>query len=239
MRTPGSSSRMCMKELNPRVRIFLFLSVCLFSLFSCKKKEEDDKTPVACISIGSRFAEPEQTTQFNNCSTDDERSEWNFGDGTSSTLTEPSHKWENAGVFETVLTVHNGSKSAKTSKTMYVGQKGHIILTVLISKWKAAPGEMGFTWASRVHRASDKSYLNVMYYSAPGQFAEDMTGGTGDMIVKEDGKLFLRVHFNGGSLSDSLQIDNIHVIEGVSVPTGSASLKSCDVSYTVSTALTP
>jgi PKD repeat protein len=43
---------------------------------------------------------------------------WNFGDGTTSTVKNPSHKFTKAGKFKVVLTVSN--KDGSSSKSQYV-----------------------------------------------------------------------------------------------------------------------
>src|SRR5688572_1653696 len=98
---------------------YLILYILAIGLTSCKKKEPVAepaiKSPVACYNSSTRLVKINDVVTFQNCSENFDRVEWNFGDGTSSTISEPSHIYDKRGIFEAVLTVFKGSASSKIS----------------------------------------------------------------------------------------------------------------------------
>ena len=103
-----------------------FSVVCLMALTisSCKKKEEPIPIPdpVADFSMNTPIRTGE-VMFFENESTDAWRYEWDFGDGTSSTITLPSHRYEMPGTYMVSLLAfsRNDSVSSSESKTVSVG----------------------------------------------------------------------------------------------------------------------
>ena len=207
--------------------------------YGCKK---DEKEPQACFNMSSRyFANAGQSTNFTNCSADFERSEWNFGDGGSSTLNEPSHKWENNGTYDVYLTVFNkSSKTSKVTKKVYIGQKGYISCKVKILAWKDTSGSnfTGFYWGLNPYRASNNSATGANYVSAPRQYAAWLTTDQGSLNINEDTKLNVELFVHGGA-GGKVIIPGVNIIDGVPNPTGTANLPVCDLSYTLSAGILP
>ena len=69
-----------------------------------------------------------QVVQFTDTSTGNPTSwHWNFGDGTTSTLQNPTHIYTSAGSYSLTLTISAGSNSASSSITLYV-EYAHVIV---------------------------------------------------------------------------------------------------------------
>ena len=84
-------------------------------------------TVLAPITVGFSYspANPvvDQDVQFSNASTGSITSySWNFGDGSSSTLKDPVHKYSAAGNFTVTLTATNATGSKSKSQTITVNQ---------------------------------------------------------------------------------------------------------------------
>ena len=226
--------------------IALFLVVGTLN-YSCKKKDKDPepeepKEPLACFNMSSRyFPNAGLVTNFTNCSENFERSEWNFGDGGTSTLQEPSHKWENNGIYDVQLTVFNeSSKNSKVTKKVYIGQKGYINCKIKIIAWKDTSGSnfSGFAWGIRTFRASDNSTTGANYYSFPRQYAAGLTVDQGSLTINEDTKLNVELYVSGGA-GGKVVISDVNIIDGVQNPMGTANLPVCDFSYTLSAYTSP
>src|SRR6478609_8140248 len=90
-----------------------------FAIISCKKddpKPETDAEPVACIQEFNDFQPLLQPVNFHSCSQNTERVEWNFGDGGSATISDPSHVYIIPGLYNIALKAIKGTKSADASK---------------------------------------------------------------------------------------------------------------------------
>jgi len=207
--------------------------------YGCKKKEKD---PEACFNMDNRyFPNKGLSTNFTNCSENDERSEWNFGDGGTSTIKEPSHKWENNGIYDVNLTVFNkSSKDSKLSKKVYIGQKGYINCKIKIIAWKDTSGSnfSGFGWAFRAYRSSDNSATSAYFDSFPRQYAAGLTADQGTANINEDARLNVELFVSGGA-AGKIVIPDVNIIDGVPNPTGTANLPVCDLSYTLTAYILP
>ena len=80
---------------------------------SCKKKE----TISACLTVDKSDVLTGEVVQFTNCSVDYVDSEWDFGDGTESEVSNTSHRYYEAGDYTVVLRVKDldGASSEMTS----------------------------------------------------------------------------------------------------------------------------
>ncbi len=84
-------------------------------------------TVLAPITVGFSYSPANpvvgQDVQFSNASTGSITSySWNFGDGSSSTLKDPVHKYSSAGNFTVTLTATNAKGSKSKSQTITVSQ---------------------------------------------------------------------------------------------------------------------
>lgn len=78
--------------------------------------------PTADFSFDNNYAEAPATIYFENSSTDAKDYEWSFGDGGSSSQTNPSHTYVEAGTYNVQLIAKNKSKSDSYSKTVTIIQ---------------------------------------------------------------------------------------------------------------------
>jgi PKD repeat protein len=77
--------------------------------------------PVAEFSATPTSGKPSLTVAFTDTSTGlPTKWKWNFGDGTSSTIQNPKHKYSKAGSYTVTLTATNAAGSSTTTKTDYV-----------------------------------------------------------------------------------------------------------------------
>jgi len=84
-------------------------------------------TVLAPITVGFSYSPANpvvgQDVQFSNASTGSITSySWNFGDGSSSTLKDPVHKYSSAGNFSVTLTATNAKGSKSKSQTITINQ---------------------------------------------------------------------------------------------------------------------
>ena len=90
---------------------------------SCEKK------PTACFDTTSSAPLIHDDVHFTNCSTEGSSYEWDFGDGSTSRLSVPSHAYENAGTYTVRLKAisGNGHKSDECSKTITIADYGKVL----------------------------------------------------------------------------------------------------------------
>jgi PKD repeat protein len=86
-------------------KIILMCSVLLISLVSCQKDKEQ---PKASFSVEDDEVFVGQTVKFTNESTNASSYSWDFGDGSTSALENPTHVFNEAGTFTVTLSVENG-----------------------------------------------------------------------------------------------------------------------------------
>ena len=84
-------------------KIFLLISVIV--TFSCEKEEKFNGT--ACIDMPLIGYPVNQEIQFSNCSENASHYLWNFGDGTISTLENPTHMYTEAKSYRVTLLAQN------------------------------------------------------------------------------------------------------------------------------------
>lgn len=73
----------------------------------CKKEDAVDILPCFTLQNDS-FLNPRGPVQFKNCSQGASSFEWDFGDGATSNLMEPSHSYTTTGYYDVKLTAVNG-----------------------------------------------------------------------------------------------------------------------------------
>jgi PKD repeat protein len=81
------------------------LTLCTITLFSCKKK------PKACFTFSKETAKVGDTITLQNCSTNFVNNTWTFPGGGTNTQANPRIKLAQAGPYEVILTVTDGSKT--------------------------------------------------------------------------------------------------------------------------------
>lgn len=96
-----------------KIKFILALLICTIVLFSgCRKT-------AACFTIESEdYLNPRYPIQFRNCSERADEYEWDFGDGQTSDLEEPSHTYLYPGSYEIKLTATKGKQINVLTKTL-------------------------------------------------------------------------------------------------------------------------
>lgn len=117
----------------------------LLVLAACKKKESP-VTPSACFETNKRLYKPDEPVLFENCSTNFERVEWNFGNGVTSTQTNPVFSWATKGPHPVRLTVFNKSLSSEVIKNITVADSTFAGLRASLSGWKSTYRDTVFTF---------------------------------------------------------------------------------------------
>ena len=106
-----------MKNVNLSI-IFVMLLVVMIA--SCSKKDTTP-LPVAGFTCDNTTGNAPLTVNFTSTSTGDITSySWNFADGGTSTLKNPSHTYINPGTYAVVLEVSGAGGSASCNKTITV-----------------------------------------------------------------------------------------------------------------------
>jgi PKD repeat protein len=103
---------------------YKLLSVSLFSLLffnGCINYNEPYNEYLdACFSTSMNEYDVGESVYFSNCSSGADSYVWDFGDGTSSTQSNPAHEFQNSGTYQVKLTVYNPAGRSTASKIIYV-----------------------------------------------------------------------------------------------------------------------
>jgi PKD repeat protein len=121
----------------------LSLSTCLFCtlfLIPACQKDKTDPLPVASFTASKTSALVNEAITFNNTSQHSLSYAWNFDDGTTSTLTSPSHSFTDAGTYTVELTATGPGGIHSTSLVVSVTFP-QPVASFTMSKTKAAMGE--------------------------------------------------------------------------------------------------
>lgn len=95
----------------------LFAAIGMFLLTSCIKQ------PTASFSVSKTSPKTGESIYFTNTSLDADSYEWDFGDGTSSTLANPSHTYYSSGSKLVSLTAYSKNRKKSASSTALVDVK--------------------------------------------------------------------------------------------------------------------
>jgi hypothetical protein len=91
----------------------------LISFTECKKK--DAPAPAACFTSNKQSVVDSQIVTFNNCSSNASSYEWDFGDGTSSTISSPTKLYSTNGTYTVRMTASGNGKQSTATQTILVG----------------------------------------------------------------------------------------------------------------------
>lgn len=97
-----------------KTSFLFFFTLIGLSLSSCSDK--DDKTPSIPPNASFEIEIDELTVQFNNTSTDATSYIWVFGDGNTSTESDPTHTYAEAGTYPVELFATNSANETNTHK---------------------------------------------------------------------------------------------------------------------------
>ncbi len=102
--------------------IFRILSAAILPLFlvfvSCKEESQPAPIPVAAFTQNRDFIERNESITFTNTSSNATRYEWDFGNGLTSTLANPTVTFPNPRYFRVKLKVYNADGKSDTTSTL-------------------------------------------------------------------------------------------------------------------------
>ncbi len=105
-------------------KILILISVvfAIFTFSSCQKE------PATSFTASKTAVVTDEVITFTNSTVDGVTFEWNFGDGTTSSLENPTHSYEKAGSYNVQLTAFskNGKKSSSSNLTITVTKANEI-----------------------------------------------------------------------------------------------------------------
>jgi len=128
-----------MKRLKSISRI-LFASVAVFLLMGGFCERDEDVEPVACFTYEPiNDIMPGDAVSFTNCSTDADSYKWDFDDGGESVAANPTHKFEEPGVYNVKLVAT--TKTFNSEMVQEVTVKSNIVACFTMSKTTAEVGE--------------------------------------------------------------------------------------------------
>ena len=158
---------------------FLALTAVIL-ISSCKK---DDQLPTADFSFSGTCIAPCQVS-FTNLSKDATSYSWNFGDGTTSSETNPAHSYSSGGSYTVTLTATGSGGTATKSQTVNITSpdldryvQSVTVLNVTSSNWDNFSGpdlQVKFSkssstnWDYVTNIATDQSSVpHTLYFSSP------------------------------------------------------------------------
>ncbi len=105
-----------------KILIITAVIITIATFTSCQKE------PLTSFRASKTTVVTGEVITFTNTTVDGYTYEWNFGDGTTSTLENPTHSYENAGIYNVLLTSFskNGKKSSSSSITITVTKANEI-----------------------------------------------------------------------------------------------------------------
>ncbi|MBN2614215.1 MAG: right-handed parallel beta-helix repeat-containing protein [Bacteroidales bacterium] len=214
-------------------RIYLVLIV-LLALTSCKKQSDvnnDATTPTACFSVSPDVLSVGTSVTFNSsCSDQADSYLWDFGDGNSSTQSNPTNVYTEPGNYDVTLTVtaSNGNTAKKT-----------LPLTIIQASTTEHSGviDTDETWGEGIHVITGSVYVSGATLTImPGAIVKFNEGtslfiGQGDAssALIADGTSDKRIKFTSSSSAPSA--GDWDRIEFGKSATNTSSLKYCDISY--------
>ena len=86
-------------------------------LLSCSKEDDPLPEPQSSFTASESFIEKGETVQFTNSSTNAVRYEWDFGNGESSVIKNPTMKFDEAGSYTVTLSAYNEEEKVHSSSS--------------------------------------------------------------------------------------------------------------------------
>ncbi|MBL7932945.1 MAG: PKD domain-containing protein, partial [Bacteroidia bacterium] len=108
----------------------------LFVFCFCKKEEKVDEKPRACFNTNERMYGSGETVFFQNCSENFDRVEWDFGDGQTSTLENPTFSWQEKGRHLVNLRVFKNELSSSAALRITVADSTYAGFRADFSNWE-------------------------------------------------------------------------------------------------------
>ncbi|MEZ4774104.1 MAG: S8 family serine peptidase [Bacteroidia bacterium] len=169
------------------------------------------KGPVAEFSISDPTAQPGTAIQFADNNAQATSWAWDFGDGTSSTLSNPQHTYSQTGEYIITLTVSDGICTISSTQTVTISNQVSVDPTGSDKTWRLYPNPNGGTFSLEVTDTYSGKY-QVKITDLRGKVCLEHTGVKypGEMRVQLDtqqqlskGMYFL--HYTSGKSIFTLQ----------------------------------
>jgi hypothetical protein len=106
------------KDINKTMKQLFAFILLLALLPSCKKEKIEDPLVKSCFGY-QPDAQNEKKVRFTNCSENALSYKWNFGDGTTSNESEPTHEYSGSFPFYVTLIAYHGSKSDTITRRLF------------------------------------------------------------------------------------------------------------------------
>jgi len=194
----------------------LFLSIILISAFSFKTNAQN-------CSADYRTSINGLTVDFNDTSSANSTITsyfWTFGDGDSSTVTNPTHTYSNSGRYKVCLTIESALRCTDTfcdsvqvtapctaDYTYTVDTLNNVSFTNLSSTLSIAGNGYSYKWSFGDNSSIDTSIHPVHQYNSAGQYGVSLTIiGNGDSCFYYD-----TVYVNDCSASFATTVDTATV----------------------------
>jgi uncharacterized membrane protein len=102
-------------------KIFLAITLLIFTIGGCINYNSPHYDFIdACFTTSMNEYDINQSIYFSNCSSGADTYLWEFGDGTTSSSSNPTHQYQNAGTYTVKLTAYNKGGRSTASKIIYV-----------------------------------------------------------------------------------------------------------------------
>jgi len=218
-----------------KIQFYSFVILVIF--FSCKKKADPD--PLACFNPNSRIVAAKDPINFQNCSRNYERAEWNFGDGGSSTISEPSHTWDKNGIYVVALKIFKGTKTNDVSKKILVAKSVTMDFLVNLSNFKV-PAEY-YELIYEIYYYKNQESAQIVYSDASNDpnwlSSARALRTTSDAASTYQFKFLVRGLKNSSPgipfPLDSIVTENIDIVDGAKTPSATKKLSIADASYNI------
>ncbi len=117
-------------KLNLKLKQYSFFFLLLFVFSSCS--DDGETTPLNIIAGFSHSGQTDGAgiVRFSNISVNADSYLWDFGDNTSSTANNPTHNYEDGGVYEVILTATNVNGDFDSKSNVLTVEKRSLPSTV-------------------------------------------------------------------------------------------------------------
>lgn len=173
-----------------------------------------NQPPVASFTANKTMGNPPLSVQFTDTSSGEDIASWawNFGDGTTSTESNPVHVYQNAGLYSVTLTVGNDGGTNSTTRSEYI----RVFQNIPVADFIAEPTSGNSPLAVQFHDISPGNPTTFLWDFGDGeqstmQSPSHTYNGHGNYTVS------LTVGTSGGTNSTS-KVDFIQVTQEFDVP---------------------
>jgi PKD repeat protein len=116
---------------------FTLIIIFIFCVLACV--EEDVRLPNASFKIFETTGGPKRANElgveFRNYSNNATRYNWDFGDGSSSTETSPTHYYQSNGVYTVTLTAYNKNNEPASTSKEHIVNFGTVVFYITSSSY--------------------------------------------------------------------------------------------------------